>query len=60
MKKNFTVVSLIITLAMSGQIYAQNSKSKEFQIDKFKVETNRFWSNWYIMTMTLSRVVIVD
>lgn len=48
MEKNFTVVSLIIALVMSGQVYAQNSKSNEFQIDKFKVETNRFWSNWYI------------
>lgn len=60
MKKNFTVVSLIIALAVSGQIYAQNSNSKEIQKDKFKVETNHFWSNWYIKAGGGAQVYLGD
>lgn len=48
MRKNFKTVILVIALAATGQIYAQGSNSSEIQSDKFKVETNRFWNNWFI------------
>lgn len=60
MKKDFKVVSLVVALAISGQIYAQNSNSKETQNDKFKVETNRFWSNWFIKVGAGGQVYLGD
>lgn len=60
MKKNLKVVSIVIALAVSGQIYAQNSNSKEIQGDKYKVETNRFWGNWFIKAGGGAQVYLGD
>lgn len=48
MKKKLKTMFLAIALVTTGQIYAQNSNLRETQTDKFKVETNRFWNNWFI------------
>lgn len=60
MRKKIKTVFLIIALAATGQIYAQNSNSSEIQTDKFKVETNRFWSNWFIKAGAGGQVYLGD
>lgn len=43
MKKSFLLVALAL---FSAGAYAQNKENDK--ADKFKVETNSFWSNWFI------------
>ena len=51
--------TLIAALALTaaGSVYAQEAKIEEngrytdkvyYSDDKYKVETNRFWSNWFV------------
>lgn len=48
------VVAAAFILLAAGQVFAQTEMSAdttetvEYSTDKFKVETNRFWDNWFI------------
>ena len=49
MKK--VIVTATLLLLTGGSLYAQNAPSTTTIVentDKYKVETNRFWSNWFI------------
>lgn len=49
MKKVFLFIFLF--LGLSSFSHGQPSSSESVQIensDKYKVETNRFWSNWFV------------
>lgn len=46
MRKQIKTVCMVLALISAGQISAQNLN--ENSVEKFKVETNRFGSNWFI------------
>ena len=48
MKKTFLCAALILWAAGSAQAQANDIGSNEGGSDKHKVETNRFWDNWFI------------
>ena len=48
MKKTFLCAALMLWAAGSAQAQANNIGSNEGGGDKHKVETNRFWDNWFI------------
>ena len=48
MKKTFLCAALILWAAGSAQAQANNIDNNEGSGDKHKVETNRFWDNWFM------------
>ena len=59
MKKN--ILMSVLLLLMGITVYAQEDFSRSTttttiveNADKYKVETNRFWSNWFVSTLYLS------
>ena len=46
MKKQIKTVCMVLALMSAGHVSSQNLN--ENSVDKFKVETNRFGSNWFI------------
>lgn len=46
MKKQIKTVCIVLALMSAGHVSAQNLN--EVSVNKFKVETNRFGSNWFI------------
>ncbi len=45
MKKS--LLTAVLALASVGGAYAQNNDNVTVNADKYKVETNRFWNNWF-------------
>ena len=45
MKKS--LLTAAIALASFGGVYAQSNENVSVNTDKYKVETNRFWNNWF-------------
>ena len=51
MKTSKAIAALLLMAASAGPVLAQNStveEKVEYSNDKYKVETNHFWDNWFI------------
>ena len=51
MKTSRTIAALLLMAASASPVLAQNStvtEKVEYSKDKYKVETNRFWNNWFV------------
>mgnify|MGYP000202248738 CR=1 FL=1 len=64
MKRKTVVAALILmaaspVLAQTGQS-ADATETVEYSADKYKVETNRFWSNWFISVGAGAQVYFGD
>lgn len=58
MKKNVKTILLLATILVAGSVNAQSPK--ECSADKYKVETNTFWNNWFISVGAGGQVYIGD
>lgn len=62
-KKTFVAA---LALLAAGSLFAQNeetdgiTKTVEYSSDKYKVETNRFWNNWFISAGAGAQIFFSD
>ena len=47
MKKSL-LTAVFALASLGGVAYAQSNDNISVNTDKYKVETNRFWNNWFI------------